>query len=95
MSELTIELEDAQRMCAEPYDTRELAVAAGERLRRDGYRVNRILGERVREDGRAIRLATVLHPDVDLVPEPVGEITYLTPPRQVPQQRMAKDPGEP
>lgn len=97
MAEVTIGLEEARQMCGRLHDTREEAVAAEQRLRRDGYRVNRIVGERVRDDGRAILLATVLHPDVDAVPEPVGVISYRpTPP--VPQQRqriLPHDPGEP
>lgn len=93
MAEVTIGLEEARQMCAEPYDTREAAVAASEELRQDGYKVNRVLGERVRENGRAIRLATVLHPDVDLVPEPVGEITYLPPQQR--QPILPHEPGEP
>jgi hypothetical protein len=85
--QLTISLEDAQEVCDQVYTTEALAAVAGERLRRAGYRVNRIVAQRFREDGMR-RVAVVLHPDGS----PLGELVAV--PKPVPQQRRA-DPGEP
>lgn len=89
--QLTIGVEDARRMCAEPYETVRAAGKAAEQLRAAGYQVTPVTGERVRVDGRAIRLVEVHHPDVDVMPEPVGEVVFLPP--QVPGQRKAHEPG--
>lgn len=70
---LTDDLAGARRVVAKIYDTEQDANHAGELLRRCGWKVNRVTGERIRDD-RLLRYATVLHPDADAMLEPVGEL---------------------
>jgi hypothetical protein len=86
----TVDLAQARRAVAKVYETEQDANRAGEQLRRAGWKVNRITGERIRPDG-LLRVATVLHPDADEMPAPVGELLARG---RIPMQLRHGDPGQ-